>query len=324
MSHKKIIFFSIIFLLAFFAKVSLASECSNPKAGWLFYSCWDTALGSSNSALLDGGKWDEYHIALFPEDYAEVINNPPAGGPGGNALHIYNHVDTCGTELCGNDNYWSLNGALNQPHPWITNTNPLYFRIYFYSTYPIGSWLDDGNWVGRKFFYYSAQSTNSASIVLGLYPLDPTNRNDRRMKLVIKNHTYDNEFYNQYNSEHLDGTKAWPGQQDTGIIEPNKWYSIELGYKRDATDGYLKIWKNGLLVINANKDVPGWPGYYNTLSTGISDSLRFPCFRNGGADEISDEYWTNAVISNSYIGPISGGGTPDTTPPAAPSGVTVS
>ncbi len=301
-----------IFSVLLFPMSNWASECSNPKPGWLLTSCWDTAIGSSNNAILDGGKWDEYHVA-FSDDSMAVVNNPPAGGPGGNALKIHYSAHPDPTSLTGNDNFFTLVGDTGQRHGWFKDTNPLYIRLYYYSTWPPDVWTGSG-YLGRKFFYLSDQIGVGATFVLGLYGYGQT-RSDNRMKLVLKNHTFDNEFYNQKNSEHLDGSYAWPGRQDTGIIEPNIWYCIELGIYKHPTQGWLRVWKNGLLVINANKDVPGWGGTYDTSTGGNpSTALRIPAGRNGSTDVANDEWFSNAVISGSYIGTV--GYT--STPPAPP------
>lgn len=305
----------LILTLMLFPISSWASECSNPKPGWLLASCWDTATGNSKSAISDGNKWDEWNIAE-PGDSMTVITNPPAGGPGGNALKIHNSVVTIDpTGGTGNDNWFSIYGDTGQPHAWLRDTNPLYIRIYWYSTWPLGAW-SGGGYFGRKFIYLSDQAGVGATFVLGLYPHTQT-QSDHTMRLVQKNHTFDNEFYNQKNSEHLDGSYAWPGQQDTGIIEANKWYSIELGIYKHPTQGWIKLWKNGLLVINANKDVPGWGGTYDTSCGGnISTWLRIPALRNGGCDVANDEYFSHAVVSGAYIGPV--GNVSDPGGPAAP------
>ena len=301
-----------IFSLLLFPISGWASECSSPKPEWLFSSCWETALGASSNAIRDGGKWDETHVA-YSDDSMTVINNPPAGGPGGNALKTHYSAHPDPTSMTGNDSWFSIYGDTGQPHGWLRNLNPLYIRIYWYSTWPPDVWTGN-SYLGRKFIYLSDQIGVGATFVLGLYGYGNT-QSDHRMKLVMKNHTFNNEFYNQKNSEHLDGSYAWPGQQDIGIIEANNWYSIEVGIYKHATQGWIKVWKNGKLVINANKDVPGWGGTYDT-STGGNPStwLRIPAFRNGGTDVANDEYFSNAVISGTYIGPM-GYGSP---PPAAP------
>jgi len=274
-----------------------ADECSNPNPSWLFHSCWSTSLGSTNAAILDGGNWDKWHVA-YPADSMSVTSTPPPGGPGGNALKIhYSVIPT--NPITGNDNWFSLNGDTGQPHAWMKDTNPIHIRIYWYSTWPLGAWYK-GNYFGRKFIYLSDQKGVGATFVLGLYPYG-----NKQMKLVLKNHTFDTEYYNRKDSKHLDGTYAWPGQEDTGIIKPNTWYSIELGIYKHPTQGWVKLWKNGKLVINANKDVRGFRGTYDTSCGGnVSTWLRIPAFRNGGCDVANDEYFSHAVISNSYIGPV--------------------
>jgi hypothetical protein len=306
-----------VFILLLFPVSSWASECSTPRPEWLFSSCWETALGSSDNAIQDGGKWDGYHISYYPNDYMTVINNPPAGGPGGNALKTHYIAQPDPTSITGNDTWFCLYGEPGQNHPWLKDLNPLYIRIYWYSTWPPDVWTGN-SYLGRKFIYLSDQAGVGATFVLGLYGYATNNNpSDHRMKLVMKNHTFDNEYYNQKDSEHLDGSYAWSGQQDTGIIEENTWYCIELGIYKHPTQGWIKLWKNGKLVINANKDVPGWGGSYDTSTHGNPSTwLRIPAFRNGGTEMVNDEYFSHAVVSGAYIGPV--GYLSDSAAPAAP------
>jgi len=255
----------LIFLLLPFV---YASECDNPSSDWIFCSDW------KGSGATDGGKWNDVHVTSG--DSVERTANPPTGGPGENALQVHWH-----SYASDDSNNYVEKNFNDLP-------NPFYSRVYFYSEDP-SEYPGTG---GRKFMLYRVDGCASAGVSLYLYAA-PGNKDAR---LHIKNHAV-GDCYNAPDCEHLDGTYAWPGQEDVGIIGANQWYSIEFATYRHNTDGWVKAWLDGKLVINSeNSDTdegcgsPGW--------------LQIPSYRNGGSPSDHNEFVDNFIISSSYIGPM--------------------
>jgi hypothetical protein len=108
--------FSLAILFSFVVLGPLTAE-----AGILFESSWNTATGSSDAAINDGGKW------YSASGMAGVLQEPyvSAGGPGGN--NFLNMV-TVGTGGWGNPYYmsWVITGEDIFGDP-----DDLYVRAYF-------------------------------------------------------------------------------------------------------------------------------------------------------------------------------------------------
>jgi hypothetical protein len=279
---KILVFFAAApVLLASGAFFAFAGELDNPPQEWIFYSGWETSTGATKAAITDGGKWSDYK----EDSNISVVSNPPPGGPGGNALKIqwnqYGAADCSG----GSNSFVELLPQL---------PNPFYARVYFYSEAP----QEYSGCGGRKFMHF--KNSGGYSVGGGLYLYDAGGKN---VRLHVKNHVYDGKS-NTPTAEHLDGSYPWPGRESTGIVEPNRWYYIEFAHYRHNTNGWLKAWLDGKLVINASKEA--WKvGSYDT-DTGLeTDWVQMPSYRNGGILTTHNEYFDNFVISSSYIGPIS-------------------
>jgi hypothetical protein len=263
----------------------LASECDSPRPEWVFCSDWEYALGNSREAIQDGNKWDDY----YPEpkhnedEWIGVVDNPPLGGPDGNALKIRWEVYHGGDCSDGQNGFVELFPSL---------PNPFYARIYFYSEHP----TEYPGCGGRKFMYFKNSDGNYVGGALYLYsgPGDD-------VRMHIKNNVYENSDFNTPTAEHIDGQYPWPGKESEGLVTANRWHCIELANYIHNTDGWFKAWLDGKLVINANKEAWG-VGSYDTDSGYVTNWLQIPSYRNGGITVAHDEYFDNFVISGSRIG----------------------
>lgn len=283
-----LLFIPFLSFLVILPLTSSASELDNPSNEWVFFSGWETATGTSTNAVEDGGAWNDHKHENNRETTSDfkVISNPPAGAPEpGNALMITWRQHDAGNCSEGSNSFVELFPSL---------PNPYYARVYFYSEDP----REYSGCGGRKFMYFK-NSGGHSTIALYLYDAGGSN-----VRLHIKNHVYD-DGYNTSRSYHLDGDYNWPGKESEGIIEPNKWYSIEYAHYRHNSNGWLKAWVNGKLVINASKEAWG-VGSYDTDTGYTTNWLQIPSYRNGGALTTHNEYIDNFVISSSYIGPING------------------
>lgn len=291
-----------------------ASECSNPKPEWVFYSCWTAGTGTSDSVLRDGGKWDNAHYA----GQISVVNNPPAGAPeAGNAFRI-DWIEGSATACDGNGD--TNNFAEKIPFsPALPN--PFYMRFYFWSA-DLRSHYDCG---GRKFLYVRHETpTGNGNLFLATY--------GSTMRLFLKNmaneklYGTDPHDWNHRDSNHYTSDYPWPGQESPGILSVNTWHCIEFAEYRHDTAGWFKVWLDGKLVFNVNAAAfdamgdnygPGM-GKYNTNNDDHPNWVQVPSYWNGGS-KAHVEYLMNFIASSSYIGPI-GGGTPNP-PPNAPTGL---
>ncbi len=327
MKDVKIIIITLASVMGMSIFNGRASECTNPKPEWVFYSCWDTATGMDKTALLDGTKWDEARAALYhgdPHQFISVVNGTPPGGPAGNAFKIRWPIPpewpptrptipvgcsplsgTCQADCSGGIDAY-VEKFFNKPPTFPILPNPFYMRVYFYSE-DLRTW---GGCGGRKFFLIK-NSVNAGNGALYLYEADG---DATRSKIIIKNQAYDGQDpggWNHRTSEHLDGSYAWPGQESKGIVSPNTWYCIEFAHYRHATGGWFKAWLNGKLVINATAaafDARGDAGSgYKTDAGNPPDWLHMPSFWNGGNLVEHNEYLMNFIVSSSYIGPYGGG-----------------
>ncbi len=128
-----------------------------------------------------------------------------------------------------------------------------------------------------------------------------------------------------------DKPATWPACPETGakasegLLLTNTWHCIELGFYGHHTDGWIRVWVDGKMCINACKEA--WPGRtaYNTLPhmrDGVTDAypsaVKVPGYRNGGVARDHAEYMTGWRISDSYIGLQSGGRTTALNPPFNP------
>jgi hypothetical protein len=286
---KILVFFAAATVLlvaeAFFA---FAGEFDNPPKEWIFYSDWEHTLGTSREAIQDGNRWNDY----YPEpkhnedEWIGVVDNPPPGGPGGNALKIRWEVYHGGDCSDGQNGFVELFPSL---------PNPFYARIYFYSEYP----TEYPGCGGRKFMYFKNSDGYYVGGALYLY-----SGPGEDVRIHIKNGVYENNHYNTPTAEHLDGRYPWPGKESEGIVKANRWHCIEFAHYRHNTDGWLKAWLDGKLVINASKEA--WRvDSYDTDVGRDTNWLQIPSYRNGGIHKAHNEYFDNFVISSSYIGPLS-------------------
>jgi len=287
MKKRKILL--ILLVGIFLCGLVSASECDSPDPAWYFCSDWESG------GVLDGGKWSDTRVAPGTGDTVELTTNPPAGGPGGNALEVHWHAYASQDA----ENYVEKTFG---SFPW---TNPYYSRLYFYSGDP-SEYPGAG---GRKFMLFRA---NDCSAGVSLYLYSAPGSKDAR--LHAKNHAAGDCYpYNTLECEHLDGTYPWPGQEDVGIINANQWYSIEFATYRHSSLGWVRAWLDGKLVINAT----GTPS--NPMDTnegcGFPDWLKVPSYRNEGSPSDHYEYIDNVIFSGSYIGP------EDQGPSTCPNGV---
>jgi len=284
------------------------SECSSPKPGWYFYSCWDSG------SLADGGKWDTEHC-----ESCSVVSNAPAGGPAGSTYAMKVVWDNSAAGNCSDGADYRVEYFQNSP-------NPFYERFYFYST-NLRAATADGFCTDYKFGRMSGDGCAATGIYIytwggAFYP-------------TVKNHADIVEEYewNYRHGEKLDGRGDWPGKQGSCQVYNNTWHSIELGVYRHDTAGWIKLWIDGNLCVNASGSAfsattdyavsSGGSGNYDTNVAGCPEAfLQLPGFRNGGENPAHTEYFKNVILSSSYIGPI-GGGTSDP-PPPAPKGFSVS
>jgi len=314
---KLLIIFSAILLISVLPVGVRASECDNPKPGWYFYSCWDYGLGSGQTALEDGvqptANWHNWDHCT----QCSVTDSLPAGAPdNGNALKVQ-YTGGSGPDC-------SLADVNNYVSQGIGSTNPFYERFYFYTTDPTAATAANGDFCGGyKFGRYMGNScSNTAMYVHSDSPSGPS-------RIMIKNHGAGEEEYNTRTALHLTGTGDWPGKESDGVITPNVWHSYEYAVYRHDTEGWIKAWLDGKLVINASGSAfhptgdyvvsEGGSGTYDTHKTMIIDGVEVECneaeiqipgFRNGGGNPAHTEYIKNLVVSTSYIGPI---GTPSQT-----------
>jgi len=320
MKHPKIkhlcmtlIFGILLCVLSLNISNGWASECSNPKPEWVFYSCWDTAAGTSDNALRDGGKWGSAKYS----GQISVVNNPPPGGPEPNSNTFRMHWTGATGANCsdGENNFVERMGSAYFP-------NPYFMRVYFYSEDPSAKVLSGGRCSGRKFFL----ARNNKGINghnLALYEIDGAS--DPRMQIEIKNRNYSNYDYNLRTAERLTSQAKWPGKEGEGLILPNRWYCIEYGVYYHPTNGWIKAWLDGKLIINATATAfdgfgnPG-SGYNTSMPEGeIMDGIQVVSYRNGGTNSDHYEYIDNFIISHSHIGPVGGG----SSFPAAPTGLRI-
>lgn len=286
---KELILISLLtaIMIAWNSTGVLASECDNPKTEWTFYSCWDTATGTSTNALQDGGKWDDakYQGAI------SVVANGPSGEPdGGNVFKI----DWEGLNLCS-DCSDGENGFVEYLNPL---PNPRYMRIYFYSESPGVRCCS-----GRKFF--QVRDGDGSGGGPGLYLYEETDEcSGPEIWLQVKNFNFEGYNYNTNTARYLNGgwngLNTWPGQQSQGCISENTWHIIEFAVYEHPSNGWVKVWLDGLVVINTE----GASGFstYDTSPGGENNMLQIPSFRNGGTRTPHSEYFDNFVISTSYIG----------------------
>ena len=87
--------------------------------------------------------------------------------------------------------------------------------------------------------------------------------------------------------------------------------------KRMNGNGWIKIWINGKLRINLDKNA--WDGTPNesdasgwTTGYGLPNSFQTGSYFNDGPPRDQLEWIDDIVISGSYIGPIGGSEGPDT------------
>ena len=255
-------------------KLPGTGEPETPKAEWIFYSGWETATGVTEEAITDGGRWADYKY----DPNLSVVTKPSPCGLGGNVLRI--QWDKYGAADCsdGSNNFVELFPQL---------PNPFYLRVYFYSEDP----REYSGCGGRKFFHIKEGSA-------GLYLYDAGGNN---VRLHAKNFAVpDTNGYNTRSAKHLDGSKNWPGQESKGIVRPNRWYCIEFAHYRHNTNGWIKAWLNGKLVINASKEA--WRAKRYDTDDGQTTWIQMPSFRNGGTMTDHTEYLDGFVISRSYIG----------------------
>ena len=264
-----------ILIFTFLIPTTFASECDSPDPDWYFCSDW------TGGGYQDGGKWGRH---VTSGDTVELTTNPPAEGPGENALEI--HWRAYGSSDASN--YVDI-----EPLSSIGITNPFYTRLYFYSGDP-REYPGTG---GRKFMLY--RDGCGSGVSLYLYSAPGTQRNAR---LHIKNHAAgDCTPYNTFECEHFDGTYPWPGQESDGVINANQWYSIEFSTYRHNSLGWVRAWLDGKLVIDATGTSS------NPLDTdeGCAPTwLQVVGYRNGGSPSDHYEYVDNVIFSDVYIGPI--------------------
>jgi len=111
-------------------------------------------------------------------------------------------------------------------------------------------------------------------------------------------------------------------------FDTGKWYTLEMRYKLSSTenakDGTIEVWVDGTKIYSANDLATcgsGYPANYSGNDCTGLGQIDIVAYHNG----IDQTVWNgqqiidNLVISTSYIGPPSGGGgSGDTTAPAAP------
>jgi hypothetical protein len=74
----------------------------------------------------------------------------------------------------------------------------------------------------------------------------------------------------------------------------NTWYSVELHWKRDSTNGFGELYVNGVLVVSITNR--------NTASYSNANTVRFglpEIYRCASTTAIADD----CIVSSSYIGP---------------------
>jgi len=309
--HKSLMIFSIILMFSVLLAISVqASECASPKMEWQMYSCWDTALGTSTQAIedsmIDNDKWND-HVGNL-----EVVNNPPAGGPPGeNALKIHWDAYNAGSCEYGSNAFVSYIASL---------PNPYYIRFYFYSGDLKSPFSPTHCW-GRKWIYTKNSAGYNCGIMAEIFSVADNNYDD--FYVLIKNNAWPSDGRRDCRDcRDITSLADWPGKVGDGLLHNNQWYSMEMGTYQDNNNGWIKVWLNGNLIINANKDAFDAMGNsgsgYDTDNGHICDWIEIPSFRNGGVLSTSDEYFSNFIISSQNIGPV--GVLADTTPPGRSGG----
>jgi hypothetical protein len=278
-----------------------------------FDTDWSTATGNSLNAITDGGQWG----SVQDTDHLTVVNNPPSGCPTTNALR-YHWTGYDGIDCSYGENYFveKVSAAIF--------TNPHYIRVYFNSGDP-SAYRQSFACYGRKFFLCRNNNGFNGQR-LALYEIDAEKANgDYTMQIEIKNRNFDNYDFNHRTAERLTATADWPGQQSKDArILPNTWYCIEFGVYYHATNGWIKAWLNGNLVINATAAAfdgfgDAGSGYNTSMPVGEEmDGIQIPSFRNGGTNSDHYEYLAAFVIADEYIGPL-GEGSTSVSPSGSPS-----
>jgi len=277
----------VLFFLIIISEEILAGEFDNPRPEWIFYSGWETAIGSTEKAITDDGRWGEYKYV----PNLKVINNPPSGGPNdGNVLRIH------WTAYDGRDCSDGSNNFVEHIVDDGEFPNPMYMRVYFYSEDPSAY----PGCAGRKFFQISDAAGRGGTV--GLYLYDVGNN---RVGLTVKNFQHNGGGDNCPTCYYLNGGYQYPGQEDVGIIEKDRWYCVEFAVYRHNTNGWVKVWLDGKLVINASKEAWGTGRYDTQAYDRLSNWLEMPSYRNGGTKTDHYEYFDSFIISRSHIGPVS-------------------
>jgi hypothetical protein len=104
------------------------------------------------------------------------------------------------------------------------------------------------------------------------------------------------------------------------IAETGRWYSYEFMVKTNTPgqrDGRIAAWVDGTLIADFQnvrlRDT-------NTLKIG---QIQLELHAQSNTVRADRKWYDNLVVAKSYIGPMSSGSSPDTTPPAAPTGLVV-
>lgn len=281
---------------------------------------WDFATGTSQNALIcgvqhAGAKW---HSGIVDSGAGmSVTASPPAGWPTPYALKI-DYTGQWNLEQNPKVTLYT-DGRCAAPEI-TTLPNPVYYRFYFYSGSPIdwGEWgrkflythNATGNNAGCMWELYNLDNGHTGSG--DSQPEDPRafivahdnayfNHNDYMNGIASQGAEYDSRNYSSLNSV------IWPcfggsGQPATkwpdaieggvtfvhnpatdngkGIIAANTVYCVELAHYRHSTDGYIRVWLNGDLVINACKEAWGISGFDTDSSSkvlGGDDGLTYHC-----------------------------------------------
>ncbi len=264
---------SIIFGLCFIAGWSPnsgASECDHPRPEWIFTSCWQGETGASQIAVREEPlHWSEARTLAN----LSVVTDPPPGGPPGNALRVLwpkpdPAVYCCTKPGCkdnGQNNFVRLffNRACDPPKICPALPNPMYIRVYFWS---------DQVWSlkGRKFFQMLCE--NQTAGATGLY-INAVGSSGKKDALMIKNGAYSNGRSNCGICDHLEPDGSWRSQESNGVITPRTWHSVEFGWYKHPTSGWLKAWLDGKMVINATPEAFG--GAFNTVNASHPDSAGY-------------------------------------------------
>ncbi len=158
-----------------------------------------------------------------------------------------------------------------------------------------------------------------------LYLLEPSRATLNYFMVAKGSNTF---TYSTQVGDHLNWENTDAGWQQTfcggGTTSDGSWHCIELHLKSETgvgtNDGILQWWADGVLKGNFNNVNHGFTSGGKTIGAIlIGSNSKYP---DNGLVPYYVDYDDIAISTTGYIGPISQ--TPDTTPPAAPTGVTVS